>query len=210
MKLLKFILVGFLTLPALALAETEMSFDEIVDDLSRNRSSSKLSRPGADDMDEVQIHAGVGVANGVFSIELPDGTNTQANQRGVQINLGIDLLNPNFTAEGSILSFMERQYDNATIGLQEFDLKIFYRDTLEAGIGYRLGGGLAARYLSIFPKAGGEHKYTTPAWIAVGGLDIYITKGLSLGGEVAGRGSLTGETPDQSSMDFALRLDAHF
>lgn len=208
--MLKLLVVGFLTLPVFAFAETEMSFDEIVDDLSRNRSSSKLRHQGTDDMDDVQIHAGVGIANGVFSIQLPDGTQTQANQRGVQINLGIDLLNPNFTAEGSIVSFMEREYDNASVGLQEFDLKILYRDTLEAGIGYRLGGGLAARYLSIYPKRGAEMKYTTPAWIALGGLDIYITKGLSLGAEVAGRGSLTGETPDQSSMDFALRLDAHF
>ncbi len=203
-------MVGLLTLPTLVFAETEMSFDEIVDDLSRSRSHSKLLRNDSGEMEEVMIHAGVGIANGVFSISHPDGSNTQANQRGVQVNLGIDLLNPNFTAEGSIISFMEREYDHASVGLQEFDLKIFYRDNLEAGIGYRLGGGLAARYLTVMPKSGGETKFTTPAWIALGGLDIYLTKGLSLGGEVAGRGSLTGETPDQSSMDFALRLDAHF
>jgi len=193
-----------------AQAETEIGFDEIVNDLTRSRSPLRTATPTSS-WEDIQIHLGIGVTNGVFSLQHPDGTNTQANQRGVQVNLGIDLFNPNLIAEGSIMSFLERDYDNVKVGLQEFDLKLIYKDALEAQLGYHLGGGLAARYLTVTPRNGGEEmKYTTPAWLAVAGLDVYFAKGLSLGGEIVGRGSLTNETPDQSSMDFALRLDAHF
>jgi hypothetical protein len=208
MSLLK-VTVTLVFLSLAAHAETEMDFDDIVNNLSSNRASAHAT-PTGDPLEDVQIHLGAALTNGVFSIQHADGTSTQANQRGVQVNLGIDMFSPNVVAEGTIMSDLQQQYDNATVGLQEFDLKLFYKDFLEPQVDYRLGGGLAARYLSVTPKAGPEEKYTTPAWIAIGGLDLYVTRGLSLGAEVAGRGSLTGETPDQSSVDFSLRLDAHF
>lgn len=190
--------------------ESEVGFDEIVDDLSRSRGSLKASQTYNDPFEDIQIHVGLGVTNGVFSVQHTDGTNTQASQRGVQVNLGIDLFNPNLIAEGGIMSYMEREYDRSNIGLQEFNLKLIYKDFLESNLSYRVGGGLAARYMTIQPRSSAEEKYTTPAWLGLVGLDIYLTKGLSLGGEVAGRGSLTSETPDQSSLDFSVRLDAHF
>lgn len=203
-----FLLIGLFSLPSFA--DTEIGFDEIVEDLSRSRTSSRSSHSSNRSIEDVEIHVGIGVTNGVFSIQHPDGSNTQASQRGFQANLGIDLFNPKIVAEGGIMSYLEREYDHASIALQEFNLKIYYKDYLEEQLAYRLGGGLAARYMTVTTKTYGEEKYSTPAWLAIIGMDIYLTKGLSLGGEVAGRGSLTNETPDQSSVDFALRLDAHF
>ncbi len=209
MKHIKIVL-GICILTVQAFGETEIGFDEIVDNLSRSKNSTKIDRGAGESFEDIQIHVGLGVTNGVFSIQHPDGSNTQVNQRGVAVNLGIDLFSDNVMAESGIMSYLEQQYDRSNVGLQEFNLKLIYKDHLEPQVGYRFGGGLAARYLTVRTKGIGEEKFSTPAWLALAGLDIFLTKGLSLGGEVAGRGSLTNETPDQSSMDFGLRLDAHF
>src|SRR4051812_49117047 len=86
------LIICFLTvqgiIPALAQSDSEMGFDEIVNDLSRSRSSAKGLKSFSDDpFDEIKIHVGLGVTNGVFAVQHSDGTNTQANQRGVQFNL---------------------------------------------------------------------------------------------------------------------------
>src|SRR4051812_16835122 len=138
-KTIRFFIAVFLTVFVLHFysevaqaSDSEMNFDEIVDSLTRSRTSARGAKSSSDDpFDEIQIHLGMGVTNGVFSVQNSDGTSTQASQRGFQVNLGIDLFSPNLVAEGGIMSYMEREYDHSTIGLQEFNLKLFYKDFLE-------------------------------------------------------------------------------
>jgi hypothetical protein len=197
---------------ALSWAQEEegLSYDAIVNELSKSRTETPKSDPYDDDpLSQVEIHLGLAMASTTFGVAHGDGSTTQAAQRGFQVALGIDLLSPNWMAEGSMRNYFEREYEKSQIGLQEFDLKLFYKNRFDTSIGYRLGGGLAARYLNVKTKDYGEQKFTTPSSVAAAGLDFYVGKTLSIGAEASARNSLTNETPDQSSVDFLLRLDAH-
>jgi len=213
----------------LAQDDNEISFDTIVNDLSRTKATlSNVNDSSIDPFDNVQIHVGVGIANSVFTIQHPEGIpgSTQANSRGAQINLGIDLFSPNWVAEGGMVNYFESEYSRSKVSGQEFDLKLLYKNQLENAVTFKVGMGLAARYMDVTYKTEraakndkGEdikiheemkERYTTPTTLAVVGADIYLAKMLSIGGEVLARNTLTNETPDQTSIDFTVRLDAHF
>ncbi|MEQ1878857.1 MAG: hypothetical protein ABL958_19615, partial [Bdellovibrionia bacterium] len=132
-----------------------------------------------------------------------------AAQRAVQASVGIDLFSRHWLAEGAFVNFIDRQYDDYQIRLKEFDLKVTYRNRLDGIVGYRISGGLAARYLTLGSSAGDE-SFTTPFSLLAGGLETYLIRNFSLGVEVATRNTMTYETPDHSALDLTLRFDGHF
>ncbi|MGE3973845.1 MAG: hypothetical protein AB7F59_04890 [Bdellovibrionales bacterium] len=192
--------------------EEGLDYNSIVNELSKTRTEMPKtdSEYGDDPLSQVAIHLGLAMTNTNFGIEHVDGTKTQATQRGIQAALGIDLLSPRWMAEGTMQNYFDREYEQGHVSLQEFDLKVFYKNRLDTSLGYRIGGGLAARYLTLKSAKGGEQKFTTPSSVAAVGLDLFINNTFSIGGEVSARNSLVAsETPDQSSIDFLLRIDAH-
>lgn len=184
--------------------EEEIGYDTLVKELS-----TQYSDEGGDLLSSVQIHLGAAATTSMFVVQPKSGSTIYASQRAVQASLGIDLFSSHWVAEGSFYNFIERQYENYQVRLKAFDFKVLYKNRIDGSLGYRLGGGLAVRYLSLQGLAG-EETFTTPFSVLAGGLETYITRGFSLGIEVAARNTLTYETPDQSALDLTLRFDGHF
>jgi hypothetical protein len=214
-KLLLFAAVLSLLTPK-ALAATDLDDDEMVgyEQILKELSGSPTSttrgsaRIEEDPFANIMIHGGVGMVSTFGQAHVPDGS-IQYSQQGIQATLGIDLFSPNWVAECSARSFARADYQDADMSLREFDIKFLYRDVISKGIGYRMGAGVAARYMTI-NFMGTNTEYTTPASVIGGGLDLNFTKHVSVGVDVSSRNSLVAETGDRSSVDATLRMDAHF
>jgi hypothetical protein len=188
-----------------AAEDEEVGYDTLVQQLTKSSAALDTSDP----LSEVQIHLGAAFANSMFVVEPKSNTTLYSTQSAVQATLGIDLFSTHWVAEGAFANFIEKQYDIYQIHLKEFDLKVIYKNRLDGALGYRLGAGLATRYLTLTTDSS-EETYTTPFSILSGGLETYLTHTFSLGIEVATRNTLTSETPDRSALDVAFRFDGHF
>ena len=191
--------------------EDGLNYDAIVQRLSDNEPERPLT---GDPFENVKIHIGVGLANSVETLRYGNGDKTNVAQRGVQIAMGIDLFSKTWLAEGTFRNFGETEFENANVGMKEFDLKVVYQSRLAPSWYTRLAGGLSARYLKVFyhgdQKPLDRNEYDTPASVLQAGLTTVLTPGLSFGTDLAYRNSLIDETPDKSSFDLTLRLDGHF
>jgi hypothetical protein len=193
--------------PLAAIASTdeeEVGYDTLVKELT-----TQYDDDDRDLLSNVQIHLGAAATSSMFVVQPKIGSTIYASQRAVQASVAIDLFSSHWIAEGAFQNYIDRQYDSYQVRLKGFDLKVIYRNRMDGTLGYHIGGGLAARYLTL-QNADGEEAYTTPFSAVVGGLDTYLTRSFSLGLEVAARNTLTYETPDQSALDLTLRFDGHF
>jgi hypothetical protein len=198
--------------------EDYVSYEKIVDDLQSrtkkqpaSQSSTRYSS-GRDPFENVWIHAGVGIAQTTQNIDLPNGATVYMAGRGVQATLGIDILGPNLSAEGSVRNFGESEDSPMGVAtktaLKEFDLKVLVK-TREGRFGFKGGGGLSARYMTV--RSGLEtFDITTPASVLQVGGDFYLSQTVSLGVDLAVRTAMITETFDRTSYDGTLRLDTHF
>ncbi len=169
-------------------------------------------KSGRDPFENVWIHAGVGIAQATQNIDLPNSTSVHLAGRGVQATLGIDILGPFLSAEGSVRNFGESEDSPqgiaTKIALKEFDLKILVK-TREGRFGLKAGGGLSARYMTV--RSGLEtFDITTPASVLQVGGDLYLSPSISLGIDLAARTAMISETFDRSSIDGTIRVDTHF
>ena len=195
--------------------EDVVGYDTIIRDLGREiapapvatRARSPRTR---DPFESIWIHGGIGVATLMQDLDFGDGQNIYLGQRGVQAALGIDLFSPNWMAEGTVRNFNEHADARASILLKEFELKILFKDKFSRQLGYHLGGGLAARYMTIRHVTYGTLEYTTPSSVASLGMDLFLSDRISLGAEMSARNTLISETIDRVSYDATLRLDTHF
>jgi hypothetical protein len=189
-----------------------MDYDAIVKELSgpaqAGSSRGRIAAPVSDPLANVLFHGGVGLTTTMARIEL-EGQRIQMDQRGFQAALGIDLFSDHWLAEGTVRSFGGRDYSSTSVSLKEFDLKVYYHDRLTANVGFRVGGGLSARYLSAFSPMT-EFSYSTPASVAALGLEYFLARSVSIGAELSARNSLIEETVDRSAVDATLRVDTHF
>jgi hypothetical protein len=194
----------------------DQSYDAIVGDLTRqvDRPAPSLRARGpaiqSDSFDSVVFHGGVGLAGLAESLTLPDGKQIYVGQRGIQISFGIDLFSPNWLAEGTYRSFAQAENSQVQVGLQEFEMKFLYKDRIAPQIGIRVGGGLSARYMTVIEPAANAVVYTTPSGVGTLGLDCFLNDKLSVGVDVSGRSAMISDTPDKSSVDATMRVDAHF
>lgn len=198
--------------------EDYVSYNKIVDDLqsrTKTQPASKITTryaPGRDPFENVWIHAGVGFAQTTQNIDLPNGATVHMAGRGVQATLGIDILGPNLSAEGSVRNFGESEDSPMGIAtktkLKEFDLKVLMK-TREGRFGLKAGGGLSARYMTVL--SGLEtFDITTPASVLQIGGDFYLSQTVSVGLDLSVRTAMISETFDRASYDGTLRLDTHF
>ena len=198
--------------------ENYVSYEKIVDDLqsrTKKQPASQISArysSGRDPFENVWIHAGVGFTQTTQNIDLPNGSTIHMAGRGVQATLGIDILGPNLSAEGSVRNFGESEDSPMGIStktsLKEFDLKVLVK-TREGRFGFKGGGGLSARYMTV--RSGLEtFDITTPASVLQIGGDFYVSQTVSIGLDLAVRTAMITETFDRTSYDGTLRLDTHF
>ena len=188
--------------------EPEVGYETIISELSKGQSRAERPDYSADIFDSIKIHSGVGFVHSLVRIRTENGE-TEGSQRGVQASLGIDLFSKHWFAEGAIRSFGEGQLDSGKIQLREFDLKTVYRTNPYNLFGIHFGMGLAARNLKLI-NSGGVTNISTPATIALVGFDANVTENISVGGEASYRAAMIKESADRSSIDIALKLDAHF
>lgn len=198
--------------------EDYMSYEKIVDDLQSRTKKQPVSQTAShyssvrDPFENVWIHAGVGITQTTQNIDLPNGASVHLAGRGVQAALGIDILGPNLSAEGSVRNFGESEDSPRGIStktsLKEFDLKVLFK-TREGRMGVRAGGGLSARYMTV--RTGIEtFDITTPASVLQIGGDLYLSQSVSVGLDLSVRTAMISETFDRASYDGTLRVDTHF
>lgn len=207
-----FILVCSILLsnPVFADSEEEygLDYDSIISQYSRTK---EVQTAASDPFESVKFHLGVGITNTFFNVDLQSNQKLFVSQRGVQANLGVDLFSRHWTAEGTFVNYGEEVYKNAKVSLKEFDLRLIYKNLVNTGWGYRIGGGLSARYLKISQNFGlADKEYSTPSTTLLGGIEAHLNSSLSVGVEVAGRSALIDDTPEAASMDFGVRVDGHF
>lgn len=222
----RFLFIVSLTISSTVHAQTDdasaeenyVSYEKIVEDLqsrTKKQPASQISArytAGRDPFENVWIHAGVGFAQTTQNIDLPNGSTVHLAGRGVQATLGIDILGPNLSAEGSVRNFGESESSPMGIStktsLKEFDLKVLAK-TREGRFGLKGGGGLSARYMTV--RSGLEtFDITTPASVLQIGGDFYLSQTVSIGLDLAVRTAMITETFDRTSYDGTLRLDTHF
>lgn len=216
MYLISSLIVFFISQATLAATydyeESEgLDYDSLVRKLSQNEKNS--TDPDYDPFANVKIHAGVGFANSVYTVNHTNGDKTYAAGRGVQVALGIDLFSRNWLAEGTFRNYGESRFENATISLKEFDLKLLYQSRFSQLWSLRFGAGLAARYMDI-SYTGKSTKYAksydTPASVLQTGLFTHLSQAITIGADASVRNAMIEESPDRSSYDLTLRLDGHF
>lgn len=194
--------------------EDLMGYDSIVKDLiqtnTQNRAKlrKQIEPRTPDSIDNSVIHAGVAFANMFETIDY-NNEHYFLNQGGVQISLGIDLFSEHISAEGTMASFGEYNYDGVQISAKEFSLNFIAKEKLSNQLQLRGGMGITGRYLSVISK-GNQSDYSTPSSIFLIGGDYYVSNSLSLGTELAMKNAITGETIDTRSYSMLIRLDTHF
>jgi hypothetical protein len=190
-----------------------LGYDAIISELNREANPApvlKTKHKQVDPFENIWIHAGVGLATQMQTIDFADGTSAYLNQKGMQFVFGIDLFSENLAAEGSARSLSDSSNSTAHSSLKEFELKVFYKERFSKQMGFRIGAGLTARYLTLQKTGEMPVDYTTPSSVGSIGLDLFATDRLSLGADVNARGPLIAETLDRGSYDATFRVDMHF
>ncbi len=188
------------------------NYDSILKDLAKAPTQAKsrvrLSRSNAESFENTTIHAGVAYANMFQTLDLSD-KKIYVGLSGVQVSLGIDLFSEHLSSEGTLMTFGDHNYDGSSISVKEFDLMFYGKGILSPSIKGKIGGGIASRYLTL-TKNGVATQYSTPNSVLSVGADYILADALSLGGEIAMRNAMTGETIDERSYTMLIRLDTHF
>jgi len=202
------ILAFFASTLAQAAVMEEVSYDDLVNQLSQKRQS--IATPDTDPFDSIKIHAGFGLIGSANKVNV-EGDNATKWQSGFQISLGVDLFSPHWGAEGDVRNFGQARSGTETRSLREYDLKFFHRNHFSQTAGYRVGAGVGTRYLKIDDEVNGVFiQDNTPTAVLFGGIDAYASKGLSFGIEAGWRNSMINATADRNAMDLTLRLDTYF
>jgi len=188
----------------------EISYDELVQRLSRKKSRMINDQQGASILDDILIHAGFALLSSDITYNFA-GSERQGRLTGFQFSFGIDLFNPHWAAVSYI-----RNLGGATSNSQEiksnreFDILLIYKNFGNSNTpGFHFGGGFGQRFLSA-AEAGHSLEETTPLMILLSGLDYHFNRNFSFGAELGLRTSLMNESKDKSSFDFTIKMDTYF
>ncbi|MFK8139276.1 MAG: hypothetical protein AB8E15_13030 [Bdellovibrionales bacterium] len=198
--------------PASAQYEEEdlVDYESIVRQLSQSN-RTRTPRAAFNYLDDIRFHLGVGIVNSMSTIGTDSGE-LKAGVNGVQTNFGIDLFSYEWRAEGGITNF--ENYKDTDTGtsykMQEFDLKLVYSSQLSKIWGYKIGGGLAGRYMRVTKDDLSSQEFTTPSTNLHTGIVTRFSKSVALSTDLVYRRALISETPDKSAIDFTIRVDGTF
>lgn len=189
-------------------------YDAIVGELEKMDTPPPAEQVSTDPFELAKIHLGFAMVSSYTNFQLSSGKADSGLLSGFEISFGIDLFSPNWMALGSLRSFSsEKMSDSLSAKLQEFDLKIFYKNYLTKRVQAQFGLGLSARYLELGEKQNGIEKktqYTTPASIVSAGFMARMGKQFFIGPEFSYRAAVINESADKTSFDGMLKLDAQF
>jgi len=186
----------------------EVSYDELIQRLSKKKSRVIHDQVGASVLDDIMIHIGAGLTTS--SIQYSSGSLSSTRQvNGFQLSFGIDLFSQNWASEMLVRNLSGN--DSSEIkSYREFDLRVLYREkSTTTTPGYRLGAGLGNRYLRVEEPSFRFEEYS-PLFVFFGGLELTLNKNFSLGAELGYRTSIITDIHDKESFDFLLRMDTYF
>jgi hypothetical protein len=224
-SLLSLLIFTMFSTPKVEASENGDDYDTIVKDLSNSNRAPLPISPRSDVLNSTVIHSGLAYASSYSAVRTAGGQRLHAHLQGVQASLGIDLFSRTWMAEGSARSFSDYSSPEGQMSLKEFDIKLVNKGLIAPQLGYRLGAGLAARYMTVNEtvsvpvdsKTPGattatdlSTDYVTPASVIMAGLDLFLSDSISVGSEFSYRSALISQTIDHVAYDFVVKLDAHF
>lgn len=197
--------------PTLGQAATNDEYEEVsYESLLNQLSAKKPKAPTRNALDDTKIHAGIGYVGSTVGLRV-DNQEFYRYQDGLQLSLGVDLFSPKWAAEGAFRNFGRTTTGTSAVSLREFDLKVFRQERGPAGWGYRLGGGLASRYMRYEDTARNTNiSASTPSSIFFLGITSKLTDQVYFVAEASFRSSLVGDSIDRRGADIGSFLDIEF
>jgi hypothetical protein len=207
-------LVLFALLQSTTFAQDDYySYDEIIKSLDKGRVTTKAP-PRESSFEKIKMHASVGMIGSYITVAPKAGKLMTGVLNGFDATFGIDLFDPSWVTEFGMRSFNETKMNDksTSLALREFDLKVVYQPEVTKYLRVRVGGGLAARYLTYDNSSdnSGRQKYTTPASLIKAGFIARLTDMLSLGVDLSYRSRLIYDNIDQNALDSTIRADISF
>ncbi len=199
-----FMILNFAT-SSWALDPNDEDYDSIVHRLSLKKSFAL--NDGTSILDDVIFHVGLGLTNTSYGLRLADGDRTNSKQ-GFNLALGVDLFSPRWVSEIIFSNYGEQQNEDLRTELKEFDLKVVYKQPLTELWTWRVGVGLAARYLKV-TQSDAINDFTTPSSILLTGVEAKITNSISAVTELGVRTPLVSDTAEKTAIDLLFRIDGH-
>lgn len=194
--------------------ESGLGYESIIGELEKQDIPLPVAGESEDPFDLAKIHLGFAMLSSYSNFQTANGKGESGLLTGFELSFGIDLFSPNWMALGSIRSYSsEKLGESLRAKLQEFDLKVFYKNYLSRRVQGVFGAGLSARYLDLKTEEAGMQKttqYTTPASVLSAGFMARMGKQISIGPEFSYRSAMITETADKNAFDGMLKLDAQF
>lgn len=192
----------------------EVPYDQLVRELNSRVSKQQkqwVSTAGGDPFEKLQIHFSLGFVQTVNTLLINDRT-TSRMEDGLQLGVGIDLFSPEWVAEGTLKNFGQSTYNDSTLALREFDLRLSYlQKAPQTKMKVRFANGLGARYLRYRAAAAETDVYqTTPVYSMGLGFLIPVGSHFDLDFEFQGHLALINESMDRHGLALILRLDNIF
>lgn len=190
----------------------EISYDELVQRLSKKKTKVIHDQIGSSVLDDIMIHVGVGLTNSSLHYFNGQETSTQ-NVHGFQLSFGIDLFSPYWASEMLVRNLggsSDQSSSSEVQSFREFDLRVLYHEpSTTTAPGFRIGGGLGNRYLRIADGTISFEEYS-PVFVLFAGLDYSLNKNFSIGAELGARAAIIPEYHDKQSLDLLIRMDTFF
>lgn len=196
--------------------ESFSHWDEIVRGLESN--VSQIPNPVVHEdygFDDIQISAGVGLSFTFLSLSGDPAYEAAGLLKGVSLQFGIDLFHPEIQAEGAFRNYTSDSLSKrVNAQAREFELRLVHSKRMAHSTRFRIGTGLAARYLDISSRNRfGElisRKDSSPSAVFMLGFGRQFGQNLFLGPDLSYRTSLSRDALDKSSLDLHLKVNAVF
>lgn len=185
----------------------EMSYDDLVNELSQKRDqSSKAQKRGP-----ARSHLGLGMTNSWNQIQTA-GKSYTANITGYEISTGMDLSQENVRGELAFRFMPETQNGSESASLNEINAGLGFRRDLNARWRTKFMGGLGFRFLNFSDSSNGANvQETSSMLLGSAGLESKLSANVALGGDLSIRTPFFGSsTPDKNSISMGLKLDTSF
>ena len=153
------------------------------------------------------FHVGAGISSSVYNVTVAN-SDRSIQRQGLSLALGVDLFSPKWLAEVTFANYGEYIADTYGTSLKEFDMKVIYKHPITNNLIWRMGAGLAARYLNLVQN-NSTVDFTTPSSILLTGIEFKVTNTISLVSEFGFRNPIITETPEKTAFDLLFRLDGH-
>lgn len=189
-----------------------VGYDSIVNELKASQ-QEVVSTPKEDEMawDEVALHGDLGLGTSIISVTTPDGSAASGVLKGVHIGVGANLFSPKARAELAFTNYTPEHLNGGMkIDLREFEMRFVLLPVTSEKMLFRMGTGLAARYMNINVNGATNYKSSTPVSVFLLGFERKLAKNVYLGPDLSYRSALISDTFDKAAWDATIRINALF